>query len=313
MSAFLASALQRFDASLDGRHAAFLEKQLEYVRLQTYDIQYSSLKARLFVPVNNDIPNGAASHVYQSWDEYGRADVIASYADDFKRVGVGVKEFVGAIKSIGASYAYSIEDLRRSAFAGTNLDTRLARAARNAIEFELDHLAAFGLKNSKLYGFLTNPSVPVKKTDVAWFGTATKDPRKIMEDLSALVGDIVDRTEEVHAPDTLLLPTKHYAHIAQTPVSPNTETTILKSFLANNPYIKGIDSWKKLDKADEAGKGARIVAYKRSPDVLQLEIPQEFEQFPAQPRNMEFVINCHAKFAGVSVFYPLAIAFLDGV
>lgn len=313
MSAFLVNALQRFDAAIDGRHAAFLEKQLEFVKAQTYDIQYTSLKARLFIPVNNEIPNGAASHVYQSWDEYGRADIISSYGDDFKRVGVGVKEFVGAIKSIGASYAYSIEDLRRSAFAGTNLDTRLARAARNAIEFELDHLAAFGHKNSKLYGFLTNPNVPVKKADAPWFGPATKDPRKIMEDLTAVVSDIVDRTEELHAPDTLLLPTKHYAHIAQTPVSQNTETTILKSFLANNPYIKGIDSWKKLDKADTEGKGARIVAYKRSPDVIQLEIPQEFEQFPPQPRNMEFVINCHAKFAGVSIYYPLAIAFLDGV
>lgn len=313
MNGFLVSALKRFDAALDGRHAAFLEKQLEYVKAQTYDIQYSSLKARLFIPVNNEIPNGAASHVYQSWDEYGRADIISSYGDDFKRVGVGVKEFIGAIKSIGASYAYSIEDLRRSAFAGTNLDTRLAQAARNAIEFELDHLAAFGHKESKLNGFLTNPNIPVKKASAPWFGAAVKEPRKILEDLTTLVGDIVDRTEELHAPDTLLLPTKHYAHIAQTPISSVTETTILKSFLANSPYIKGIDSWKKLDSADEAGKGPRIVAYKRAPDVLQLEIPQEFEQFPPQPRNMEFVINCHAKFAGVSVYYPLAIAFLDGV
>ena len=313
MSGHVVNALQRFDGALDGRHAAFLEKQLEYVKAQTYDIQYASLKSRLFIPVNNEIPNGAASHVYQSWDEYGRADIISSYGDDFKRVGVGVKEFVGGIKSVGASYAYSIEDLRRSAFAGTNLDSRLAGAARNAIEFELDHLAAFGHKNSKLYGFFTNPNVPVKKATAPWFGKEVKDPRKILDDLAGVVSDIVDRTEELHAPDTLLLPTKHFAYIAQTPVSSNTEITILKSFLANNPYIKGIDSWKKLDKADEALAGPRIVAYKRSPDVLQLEIPQEFEQFPPQPRNMEFVINCHAKFAGVSIYYPLAIGFLDGV
>ena len=91
------------------------------------------------------------------------------------------------------------------------------------------------------------------------------------------------------------------------------DTTILKSFLANNPYIKGIDSWKKLDAADEAGKGPRVVAYKRAPEILELNIPQEFEQFPPQPRNMEFIINCHAKFAGVSIYYPLAIGFLDGV
>ncbi len=313
MNQFFSDTLYRLDSSFDARQVSFLEKQLEHVKAQTYDIQYPALKARLFIPVSNEIPNGAASHSYQSWDEYGRAELIANYGDDFKRVGVGVKEFVGSIKSVGASYAYSIEDLRRSAFAGTQLDTRLARAARNAIEFELDHLAAFGHKESNLPGFLVNPWVPVKKANAPWFGQPSKDPRKIMDDLASLVMDVVDKTSEVHAPDTLLLPTKHYAYLAQTPVSPNTETTILKSFLANNPYIKGIDSWKKLDQADADGKGPRVVAYKRAPEILELNIPQEFEQFPPQPRNMEFVINCHAKFAGVTIYYPLAVAYLDGV
>src|SRR3989338_9177697 len=248
------SLINRLDAGLDARQVAFLEKQLEYIKSQTYDIQYPALKARLFVPVSNDIPNGAASFSYQSWDEFGRAELISNYGDDFKRVGVGVKEFVGSIKSVGASYAYSIEDLRRSAFSGANLDSRLARAARNAIEFELDHLAAFGHKDSQLLGFLNNPNVPPKKT-AAWFGASPKDTRKILEDLAGMVSDIIDRTEEVHAPDTILMPTKHYAYLAQTPVSTTSETTILKSFLANNPYIKGIDSWKKLD------TDSRIVAY----------------------------------------------------
>ena len=300
------SLINRLDASFDARQVAFLEKQLEYIKSQTYDIQYPALKARLFIPVSNDIPNGAASFSYQSWDEFGRAELISSYGDDFKRVGVGVKEFVGSIKSVGASYAYSIEDLRRSAFSGANLDSRLARAARNAIEFELDNLAAFGHKESQLLGFLNNPNVPIKKT-ATWFGQQPKDTRKIMDDLAGMVSDIVDRTEEVHAPDTILMPTKHYAYLAQTPVSTTSETTILKSFLANNPYIKGIDSWKKLD-AD-----SRIVAYKRAPEICELQIPQEFEQFPPQPRNMEFVINCHAKFAGVSIYYPLAVTYLDAV
>ena len=42
-------------------------------------------------------------------------------------------------------------------------------------------------------------------------------------------------------------------------------------------------------------------------------VPMMFEQFPPQPRNMEFVINCHAKFAGVSIYYPKAVCYLDGV
>jgi hypothetical protein len=306
--------VQRLDTRLDAKYGAFLEKQLEYVKAQTYDIHYPTLKARRFIPVNNQIPNGAASHVYRSWDEYGQARLISNYGDDFPKVGVGVKEFAGTIKSIGASYSYSIEDLRRSAFSGAQLDSRLARVARNAIEFELDRLAAFGHKEARLQGFLNNPHVPIRKAKTPWVeGSSTLESRKILEELASLITQMVDETKELHAPDTLLVPTKHYAFLAQTPVSDKSETTILKSFLANNPYIKGIDSWHRLDHAASDGKGARIVAYKRTPEILQLEIPQEFEQFPAQPRNMEFVINCHAKFAGVTIYYPKAVTYLDGV
>lgn len=304
--------VQRLDQRLDSKYAAFLERQLEFVKAQTYDVQYPALKARLFIPVSTQIPSGAASHLYRSWNEYGRARVISNYGDDFPRVGTGVKEFSGTIKSIGASYSYSVEDLRRSAFAGAQLDTRLARAARNAIEFELDELAAFGHQESNLLGFLNNPFVSVEKSK-NWFGAQARTPRQIMDDLAEVVTKMVENTQEIHAPDSILLPTKHFAYISQTPVSDKSDVTILKSFLANNPYIKGIDSWSKLGNADAEGKGARAVIYKRSPEILQLEIPQEFEQFPPQPRNMEFVINCHAKFAGVTIYYPKAVAYVDGV
>jgi hypothetical protein len=303
MSDFSA-VVQRLDSRLDSKYAAFLERQLEFVKTQTYDIKYPALKARLFIPVSAQVPTGAASHLYRQWDEYGKARVISNYGDDFPRVGTGVKEFSGTIKSIGASYSYSVEDLRRSAFAGTQLDSRLARSARNAIEFELDELAAFGHKESNLLGFLNNPFVPIEQGK-PWFGTQNKTSRQIMDDLAELVTKMVETTNELHAPDTILLPIKHFAYIAQTPVSDKSETTILKAFLANSPYITGIDSWQKLN--------GRAVAYKRSPEILELEIPQEFEQFPPQPRNMEFVINCHAKFAGVTIYYPKAVRYLEGI
>lgn len=300
------SLIARMDSKLDSKYSAFLEKQLEHVKAETYDIMYPTLKARSFIPVSHKIPNAAASHSYRSWDEYGQAQVIANYGDDFPRVNVGSREFSGTIKSIGASYSYSIEDLRRSAFTGAQLDSRLARAARNAIEFELDRLAATGSAECKLYGLLNNPYIPKDTVKEPWFvGEKAKDPKKIMDDLHQVVSKIVSETRELHVPDTILLPTKHYAHIAQTPVSERNDTTILKNFLLNSPYIKGIDSWHRLENS--------AVVYRRSPEILQLEIPQEFEQFPAQPRNMEFVINCHAKFAGVTIYYPKAVRYVAGV
>ena len=55
-----------------------------------------------------------------------------------------------------------------------------------------------------------------------------------------------------------------------------------------------------------------MVAYQRDPMVLQLEIPQEFEQFPPQARGLSFVVPCHARIGGVHMHYPLAVAYMDG-
>jgi hypothetical protein len=56
-----------------------------------------------------------------------------------------------------------------------------------------------------------------------------------------------------------------------------------------------------------------MVCYRKDPNVLELIVPQEFEQFPPQERNLEVVINCHMRCGGVVCYYPLAISFGDGI
>jgi hypothetical protein len=87
----------------------------------------------------------------------------------------------------------------------------------------------------------------------------------------------------------------------------------MRAFLNSNPFIRNIDQWHKLNEADAAGTGPRVVAYLRNPEVLELEIPQDFEQFAPERRNLEFIVNCHARCGGVLVYQPLAMAFMDGV
>jgi hypothetical protein len=56
-----------------------------------------------------------------------------------------------------------------------------------------------------------------------------------------------------------------------------------------------------------------MIVYRKDPDVLTLEIPQPFEQFPAQERNLEFVVPAHSRIGGVIVYYPLAIDITEGI
>jgi hypothetical protein len=307
------------DIRLDAKETAALDFQLEHLKEKTYDILYPMLKARDFIPLDSSVDAAAETFAYHEWDHYGMADIIANYADDLSLVDTAVEKFSSPIHSLGKGFQYSIMDIRRASKAGNQLPDRRARAARTAVERKIDEVMAFGDPAGKLKGFLNHPNVPIftaanDGTDTVWVETrgSPKSPQDIKLDMATLVNNIFSTTKEVHAPDTLIIPTLEYGHIAQTPIDTTNQTTILQSFLANSPWIQNIDSWHKLDSAAADGT-ARMVAYSRNPEYVEMVIPQEFEQFPPQPRNLAFVVPCHARVGGVKFYYPLSAAYMDGL
>ena len=308
---WLQSEMARRNIRLDAGETAALARQLEYIYAKTYDVKYAELKARRFIPVDTSVDAGAEFFTYRQWDMFGMAKIIANYADDLPRVDVLAKEYPAAIKSLGASYGYSIQDLRRSAMSGSQLDSRRATATRRANEQAVDEIAAFGNAAAGLGGFTNNANVPLVAADNNPWDTAT--PLEVIADANKLVNSIILATLETFEPDTLLLDTHSFEVMNTTPMSTtgDADKTILRFFLDNNPYIRNVDQWVKLTDAGAAGV-TRIIAYKRDAEVLGLVIPQEFEQFPPQARNLEFVIPTHSRIGGVSVQYPLAMAYMDG-
>lgn len=303
------------DERMDDKFTAVLEDELEFIKSRTFDIQYPELKARMFIPVSNEADPGAESITYRQWDEYGMAKIIANYADDLELVDALVEEFTSPVQSIGKAYQWSVQDLRRAAMSGSRLDQRRAMACRRAIERAIEQIAAFGAIGTDpaggLEGLLNHSNVPLTPPITGTWSAAT--PAQIIADLNELVSSIVTATKETQLPDTIIMDQASFALINQTPIAIDNQTTILRSFLANNPYIRNIDTWFLNEFADVAGTGPRLVCYKRDPEIMSLEIPQEFEQFPPEARNLSFVVNTHARVGGVLMYYPLAVAYMDGI
>lgn len=301
------------DQRWDDKFTASLSRDLEYVKSQTYDIVYPDLKARTLIPVSNEADPGAETIVYRQWDEFGMAKIIANYADDLPLVDALAEEFVQRVHGLGSAYQYSVLDLRRSAKSGARLDQRRARAARTAIENAIEAIACTGSVKSGLYGIANNPNVPLIAPITGSWASATGE--QIIADLNKLVSSIVILNKDTFAPDTLLLDVVNYNLIAAKRISTtgDTATTVLKAFLESSPYIKTVVPWVRLGTANAAGTGARVIAYKKDPEVLSLEIPQEFEQLPPQPKNLSYHVPCHARTGGVIVYYPIAIAYMDGI
>lgn len=311
----VAWGLQKADGTrMDAGETATITRQLLYIKARTFDIKYPMFKARDFIPVSHEVPSGAETWAYWSWDMYGMAKVIANYATDFPRADVVKKEFSQQIKSLGSSYSYTVQDMRRVAFmapqGGGQLDVKRAASARRAIEAAIDDIASVGSPDSGFTGFVNNTNVPVFAAPTGNWAVATA--LQIIGDMNAMVQKVITQSNQVEIPDTVLFPIAEFQIITQTPFSTLADRTVATWFLINNPYIQDLDQWIKLNNQNAGHTGGRIVCYRRDEEVVTLEIPQEFEQFQPQMEGMEYQIPCHARIGGVAFYYPLAAVYMDG-
>jgi hypothetical protein len=264
--------------------------------------------------VDNEVDPGAETVKYNRFNRFGAAKVVTSYADDFPRADVSAQEERQAIKSLGSSYGYSIQEIRAARYANIPLEQRKANAARMAIEEQIDLIAALGDTDNGLTGALNQPNATIYTIANGASGSqlwSTKTGLEINKDLTGIANAIVLSTKTAEMPDTTLIEPVGYGLISSTPLQQGSDTTILEHFLKASPYIEDIDQWIKLVGIG-AGATNRMVCYRRDPDALELVIPQEFEQFPPEQHNMDFEIACHARIGGVVLYYPLSMAYGDG-
>lgn len=305
------NSANRFDAN----DVAWTERELTQIRTKLFEVIYQDLKATSLVPLATDIAAEPGTYVYNVLDMVGEAKVIASGADDLPRVDISVTERSGKVVPVGASYGWNVFEVRSAARLNRPLTDRRARAARLAIARQIDKLLATGQTDSQtglgLEGLINNADVTalgiVAFTD--WTLGATAATTMINE-VNAAVNTVVTATGEAWIPDTLVLPTARYTIFASKPYGTDADTTALTWFLKNNPYIKNVTSWVRLGSAGASNKD-RALIYKRSPDVLEGVVPEEFNQEAPQARNLELEVPCYGFCGGVKIYHPEAMRYAD--
>lgn len=308
--------MSRNPLHLDAKESAFFSRELEYVKTRTYDTKYKQLKGLSLIPISTEANAGATQITWQEYSMVGFAKIIADYAHDFPRVDVYGTERSAPIRGIGDSYGYSIKEIRSSQMAGKRLDQRRAGTARRAIEEKINKIALSGASDSGLNGLINYPGITAGSIAANGSGSSklwtTKTPDQIIADVTGLVNSVMVPTAGREVPDTLLLPLPQYNYIAQTRMGTNSDKTILQYLLETSPTIRNVDWLLELAGAGVGGTD-RAMVLARDPDHLTLEIPQMFEQFDPIQKGMEYEIPCHAETAGVIVYYPLSIAYGDGL
>ena len=313
---------RHFDSAEDA--SVFFARELDYVKSQSYDVEYPELTALSLFPMSSEVDPGAETVTYYSYDKVGLAKIISNYATDLPRADVKGKPTTAIIKSLGASYGYSIQEMRASAMAGKSLDTRKAESARYQIDYLNNKIAWCGDEETGLRGVLS------KDTDVPLYVLANgakgstkwseKTEDEILADINGMLKQMARTTKKVEKPDTLGLPSEAYLELQGRRIE-GTATTVLSYIQENLKDIKEIVSCPELDPdsvdtnpyAKETDGQGVMLLFKNDARKLTVENPLPFMQYPVQTQGLEMVVPCEARTAGAVIYYPMSLLIVTGI
>lgn len=295
----------------------FLQRQLEHILPRVFEKQYAEIPYSRVLPVSNEVPEGAETYKYEIYDAVGEFDLIADYGDDLPTSDVKRGEITNTIRGFGGSFKYTTDEIRKAQFANVSLEQRRADAVREAYERRANRTALFGYTGTGIKGFFNHPVVDkivvTGNANDGWFDSSAATPDTMLAILNEGITYQVNASKMIEKPDTMLLPYSVYRKISITPRSTTSDTTVLEYFLRTNPYITQIEPINELDPANSGGalSAPRIVIYKRDPGKLQFHVPMPLKFHPPQPKNLAFSVPAEARFAGVALYYPKSVTYVD--
>jgi hypothetical protein len=306
----------------------FLVAQTSQIEAQVYEIQYPDIQYPNLVPVDTSANPWAKSVTFFSTDKLGQADWFNHLAKDVPLADVERSRYEHPVELAAIGYRYTSEELGQAMMIpGMNLSADRAAAAVRAYEEFMDGIALRGVPpsgNTKGWtGLINDPNVTAGNVANDGTGLSTlwsaKPPDLILRDINALLTGVYTGSLTVEMADTLLLPVGRLDSIATTARTTTSDVTILEHLRRNNTYtaITGapltIRAVRGLETAG-AGGTARMVAYRRDPQVVKLHLPMPHRfQAPWQSGPLVFDIPGIFRTGGVEIRRPKAFRYGDGI
>lgn len=294
----------------------FAIKQTTHVEREVNETVYPDIQYPALVPVDTSAHPFAKSITYFSSDKFGAAKWINGNADDVPQAGTELAKHETAVHMAGIGYGWGYEEINQAQMMGINLPNNDALAARRAYEEMVDRVALTGDTVKGFEGLINNTAVTASAVATGDWATATED--EILADVNALLLGVGTDTQFSAMADTLLLPYAKLNTLATTRLG-DTQGTILTFLQKHNTYtaMTGrplmIRAIRGLDTAG-ASNVARMVAYRRDPQVLKLHIPMPHRFLPLyQQGPLNFVVPGVFRLGGLDIRKPKEVRYGDGI
>lgn len=295
----------------------FVIAQTSIIEPGVYRTVYPDIQYRDLIPVDTSGSEFATSVTYFSQDQYGKADWINGNADDIPKAGTTRSKSETPVYTAGIGYGFGWEEVGRAQMLGISLSNEDAAAARRASEDMVDRIALLGDASKGFTGLFAAASVTPNAATTGDWKNAT--PVQIVGDLNSGLLNVFNGTNTTAISDTQLLDWDSYFLISTTPMSQNSDLTILQWYLANNVYtaatgkpltLRGIRGLK----AAGVGATSRLISYRKDPSVLKLHMPMPHRFLPAyQSGPLRWDIPGVMRLGGLDVRLPKEVSYIDGI
>lgn len=293
----------------------FVISQTTYIEQGVNEVRYADIQYPALIPVDTSANPFAQTVTYFSSDKFGQARWLNGNADDIPLAGTERTKFETPVYTAGIGYGFSWEEINQAMWLGRDLKSEDAAAARRAYEEMVDRVALLGDSEKNFQGLINNSAVTAASLTTG--GWATAAAGQILTDVNGLLNAQGTGTNYVSLADTLLLPYSKLNIVANQQL-PNTTMTTLEFLKLHNVYTATtgnpltIRAIRGLDTAG-AGSTARVVAYRRSPDVLKLHIPMPHRFLPVfQEGPLYWTIPGVFRLGGLDIRRPAEVRYGDG-
>jgi hypothetical protein len=302
---------------------AFMISQASHIETEVYKARYPAIRYPSLIPVDTSAHPWVPSITYFSMDHVGKAAWINGAASDIPHADITRDKFETTVSMAGIGFGFDIQEVGQAQLLGQNLSASKGMAARRVAEEFTDNIALFGDASKGMSGLVNTATVTDGDAAATGTGSATewstKTPQNVLADINAVLSGIFTDTNTTALADTILVPYTQLHDIGQRLLHTNSDKTILDFVVEKNAYtmetglpltIRGVRG------LETAGQGsvARLVAYRRSPEVLTLHMPLPFQFLPLwQSGPTTWEVPGILRLGGLDVRLPREMRYLDGI
>lgn len=301
---------------------AFMISQLAYLEEQMYAVPYANIVFETLVPIVTNIPEGAQSVNYRSYDGATVGKFLGAKATDLPLVAAEYQLHNVPLGYGGLAMTYSLDELRAAAMANINLDSDQAVLAYRGAREHQQQVVLFGDASRDMNGLLNHKNVTVANGTVDWDAEDTT-PEQIVDEVNKFIGKVWTDSKQYFLPNTLLIPGERYNMLVTKKMNAASDMSILTYLQNNNLYTNrtnqklDIHPLPHLTAAELAANGVsnsnkdRMVIYERSLLNLKAYMPIAPRFIAPQFRGLNVETNMEYKISGTEFIYPTCAVYVD--